>query len=272
MNPFGMSTITETVIGSELSQRDSQRPLLGRVVLVTGSSRGIGASIAREMATAGATVTVNYIRGADCAAEVVSEIERAGGRAYAEQADVSKLDEVCALFKRVHERHGRFDILVNNAGILRDRTFKKMVLEDWHEVINTNLTSVMNCCHLAVPLLLENGWGRIINISSFVGQLGNFGQANYAAAKAGILGFTKSLAIELARHNITVNAVCPGFVETEMWGSVPANVQEKILERIPMHRVARPEEIARGVRFLAVEGDYMTGQSLNINGGIYMGW
>jgi acetoacetyl-CoA reductase len=120
--------------------------------------------------------------------------------------------------------------------------------------------------------LLENGWGRIINISSFVGQMGNFGQANYSAAKAGILGFTKSLAIELARYNITVNAVCPGFVETEMWNSVPENIQEKILERIPMHRVAKPEEVARGVRFIAVEGDYMTGQSLNINGGIYMGW
>jgi acetoacetyl-CoA reductase len=130
----------------------------------------------------------------------------------------------------------------------------------------------MYCCHAAVPMLLESGWGRIINISSFVGQMGNFGQANYSAAKAGIIGFTKSLAIELARHNITVNAVCPGFVETEMWASVPENIQQKILERIPMHRVAKPEEIARGVRFFAVEGDYMTGQSLNINGGIYMGW
>ena len=163
-------------------------------------------------------------------------------------------------------------MLVNNAGILRDRTFKKMSIADWHEVIDTNLTSVMNCCHAAVPMLLENGWGRIVNISSFVGQMGNFGQANYSAAKAGLLGFTKSLAIELARSNITVNAVCPGFVETEMWNSVPPNIQEKILDRIPMHRVAKAEEIARGVRFLTVEGEYMTGQSLNINGGVYMGW
>jgi acetoacetyl-CoA reductase len=248
------------------------RPLLGRVAVVTGASRGIGAAIARELAAGGAHVIVNYVRGAEAAAGVVAQIEASGGVANAESGDVSKAEEVRELFERVNARCGRLDILVNNAGILRDRTFKKMSLDDWHEVINTNLTGVMNTCHFAVPSLLENGWGRIINISSFVGQLGNFGQANYSAAKAGILGFTKSLAIELARFNITVNAVCPGFVETEMWDSVPDTIREKILERIPMRRVARPQEIARGVRFFAVEGDYMTGQSLNINGGIYMGW
>jgi len=212
------------------------------------------------------------VRGAEAAAGVVAQIEAAGGSATAEQGDVSNYEEVDAMFGRIREKYGRLDVLINNAGILRDRTFRKMALKDWHEVIDTNLTSVMNTCHLAVPMLLENGWGRIINISSFVGQMGNFGQANYSAAKAGLLGFTKTLAIELARYNITVNAVCPGFVETEMWQSVPPNIQEKILERIPMHRVAKAEEIARGVRFLAVEGDYMTGQSLNINGGVYMGW
>jgi acetoacetyl-CoA reductase len=248
------------------------KPLLGRVAVVTGGSRGIGSSIARELGAAGATVVVNYVRGAEAAAGVVAQIEAAGGAASAEAGDVSKHEDVGAMFGRIKSRHGRLDILVNNAGILRDRTFKKMSIADWHAVIDTNLTSVMYCSHFAVPMLLENGWGRIINISSFVGQLGNFGQANYSAAKAGILGFTKSLAIELARYNITVNAVCPGFVETEMWSSVPPNIQEKILDRIPMHRVAKPEEIARGVRFFAVEGDYMTGQSLNINGGVYMGW
>ncbi len=248
------------------------KPLLGRVAVVTGGSRGIGSSIARELAAGGATVVVNYVRGAEAAAGVVAQIEAAGGSASAEAGDVSDYEQVGDMFARVKDRYGRLDVLVNNAGILRDRTFKKMSITDWHEVIDTNLTSVMNCCHLAVPMLLDNGWGRIINISSFVGQMGNFGQANYSAAKAGILGFTKSLAIELARFNITVNAVCPGFVETEMWKSVPQNIQEKILERIPMHRVAKPEEIARGVRFFAIEGDYMTGQSLNINGGIYMGW
>jgi NAD(P)-dependent dehydrogenase (short-subunit alcohol dehydrogenase family) len=248
------------------------KPLLGRVAVVTGASRGIGSSIARELAASGANVVVNYIKGAEAAAGVVAQIEAAGGSATTEAADVSKVDEVRGMFERIGQRYGRLDIVVNNAGILRDKTYRKMQITDWHEVIDTNLTSVMYCCHAAVPMLLENGWGRIINISSFVGQMGNFGQANYSAAKAGILGFTKTLAIELARHKITVNAVCPGFVETEMWNSVPPNIQEKILDRIPMHRVAKPEEIARGVRFFAVEGDYMTGQSLNINGGIYMGW
>ncbi len=248
------------------------QPLLGRIAVVTGGSRGIGSQIARELAASGATVIVNYVRGAEAAAGVVAQIEAAGGTASMEIGDVSKAEDVTAMFERIKAKYGRLDVLVNNAGILRDRTYKKMSMTDWHEVIDTNLTSVMYCCHEAVPMLLENGWGRIINISSFVGQMGNFGQANYAAAKAGILGFTKSLAIELARYNITVNAVCPGFVETEMWSSVPVNIQEKILDRIPMHRVAKPQEIARGVRFFAVEGDYMTGQSLNINGGIYMGW
>jgi len=248
------------------------QPLLGRVAVVTGGSRGIGAAIARELAASGAMVIVNYVRGADAAAGVVAQIEAAGGTAQAEAGDVSDFGQVGAMFARVKERHQRLDIVINNAGILRDRTFKKMTIGDWNEVISTNLGSVMNTCHAAVPMLLENGWGRIINISSFVGQMGNFGQANYSAAKAGILGFTKTLAIELARYNITVNAICPGFVETEMWQSVPPNIQEKILERIPMHRVAKAQEIARGVRFLAVEGDYMTGQSLNINGGVYMGW
>ena len=195
--------------------------MLGRVAVVTGSSRGIGAAIARELAASGATIVVNYVSGAEAAAGVVAQIEAAGGSAMAECGNVSNFEDVCAMFERVKAKTGRLDVVVNNAGILRDRTFKKMSIQDWHEVIDTNLTSVMNCCHCAVPLLLENGWGRIINISSFVGQMGNFGQANYSAAKAGILGFTKSLAIELARYNITVNAVCPGFVETEMWRSVP---------------------------------------------------
>src|SRR5580704_3563098 len=248
------------------------QPLLGRVAVVTGSSRGIGASIATELARAGAHVIVNYVRGADAAAGVVKAIEEEGFAASAEPGDVSRESDVRAMFERIGERLGRLDVLVNNAGILRDRTFKKMQMSDWDEVIATNLTSVMLCCHVAVPMLISNGWGRIVNISSFVGQMGNFGQANYSAAKAGIIGFTKTLAIELARNQITVNAVCPGFVETEMWKSVPENIQEKILERIPMHRVAKPQEIARGVRYLVVEADYMTGQSLNINGGIYMGW
>jgi acetoacetyl-CoA reductase len=246
--------------------------LSGKVALVTGSSRGIGAAIAAELARCGAYVVINYISSKDAADASVARCKDAGGDAHAEPADVSDAAEVAKMLERVAERHKHIDILVNNAGILRDRTFRKLTLDDWHSVIDTNLTSVMNTCHHVVPLMIENGGGRIVNVSSFVGQMGNFGQANYSAAKAGIIGFTKSLAIELARYDIMVNAVCPGFVNTEMWRSVPGNIQEQILDRIPMHRVAEPEEIARGVRFLVTEADYMTGQSLNINGGIYMGW
>lgn len=246
-------------------------PLTGRVALVTGSSRGIGRAIASELARAGAHTIVNYCNGRDAAVDAVESILDDGGAAYAEACDVSNAEAVEQMLARISARFGRLDILINNAGILRDRSFKKMALSDWHKVIDTNLTSVMNCCHYAVPMMLQNGWGRIVNVSSFVGQTGNFGQANYSAAKAGIIGFTKTLAIELAASNVTVNSVCPGFVETEMWSSIPPNVQEKILDRIPMRRVAQPEEVARAVRYLCTEGDYITGQSLNINGGIYMG-
>jgi acetoacetyl-CoA reductase len=248
-----------------------EKPLTGRVALVTGSSRGIGSAIGEELARAGAHVVINYCHGREAAGTVMDRIIETGGSACVEPGDVSIIEDVEQMIERINARFGRLDVLVNNAGILRDRSFKKLTLQDWHEVIDTNLTSVMNTCHCTVPGMLQNGWGRIVNISSFVGQMGNFGQANYAAAKAGIIGFTKSLAVELARSNITVNAVCPGFVATDMWQSVPPAVQEKILDRIPMHRVAKPEEIARGVGFLCTEADYMTGQSLNINGGIYMG-
>ena len=244
----------------------------GQIALVTGSSRGIGSAIAKELAAYGATIIVNYVRGKEAAEAVAGEIRSAGGKADTEAGDVSNFEDVQAMAERIKTKHGTIDILVNNAGILRDRTFRKMTMQDWHEVIGTNLSSVMNTCHVIVPMMVERKKGRVVNISSFVGQMGNFGQANYSAAKAGILGFTKTLAIELARTGITVNAVCPGFCETEMWESVPDNIKEKILERIPMHRVAKAQEIAAGVRFLVTEADYMTGQSLNINGGVYMGW
>ncbi len=246
--------------------------LTGKVALVTGSSRGIGAAIATELARCGAHVVINYVSRSDKATELQEEIIKDGGSASTKAADVSNWDDVHAMITGIKEEFGAIDILVNNAGILRDRTFKKMTMKDWHEVIDTNLTSVMNCCHSAMPLMIEKGSGRIVNISSFVGQQGNFGQSNYAAAKAGILGFTKSLALEYAKTGITVNAVCPGFVNTEMWQSVPDNIKEKIIERIPQRRVAEPVEIARVVRFLVTEADYMTGQSLSINGGLYMGW
>lgn len=246
------------------------RRLTGKVALVTGSSRGIGRAIAHELAACGATVVVNCVRGLEAADDAVREIESLGGHAVCEPADVSDLDAVSAMVQRVAERVGPVDVLVNNAGILRDRTFKKLTPKDWAEVIQTNLYSVFNCTYAVLPSMLERKWGRIVNISSFVGQTGNFGQTNYAAAKAGIIGFTKSLALETAKSGITVNAIAAGFTETEMWSSVPENVRAKILERIPMGRVGTPQEIAACVRFLVCEGSYITGQSLNPNGGIVM--
>src|SRR5450755_3149773 len=250
----------------------SPKPLLRRVALVTGGSRGLGAAIAKELADAGATAIVNYIHGADPATHVVEQIQAADGKAFAEQCNLANYDEVERMFGRISERCGRFDILVNNAAILRDHSFRKMTAQEWREVIDTDLTALMYTCHFAVPLLLANGWGRIINISSTTGQLVvTFGQANYAAAKAGIIGFSKALAVELARNNITVNVFAPGAMATEMWDTIPAEIKEKIYDKIPMHRACTPEEIARGVRFLAVEGAYITGHALNMNGGIYQG-
>jgi acetoacetyl-CoA reductase len=250
----------------------SPKPLWGRVALVTGGSRGLGAAIAKELADAGATTIVNYHHTADLATHVLEEIEAAGGKAFAEQCNVADYDEVERMFGRIKEQRGRLDILVNNAAIVRDHSFKKMTAQEWRDVIDTDLTALMYTCHFAVPMLLENGWGRIINISSTTGQLVvTFGQANYAAAKAGVIGFTKALAVELARSNITVNAVAIGAMATEMWDTVPDKIKEQIYEKIPMHRACTTEEAARGVRFLAVEGAYITGHALNMNGGLYQG-
>ena len=250
----------------------SPKPLLGRVALVTGGSRGLGAAIARELADAGAIAVLNYNKTDDAAAHVVAEIEAAGGTAFSEQCNVADYDEVEQMFARIKDKCGRLDVLVNNAAILRDHSFRKMTAQEWRDVIDTDLTALMYTCHFAVPMMLGGGWGRIINISSTTGQLVvTFGQANYAAAKAGIIGCTKALAIELARNNITVNVVAPGAMATEMWDTIPAEIKEKIYEKIPMHRACTPEEVARGVRFLATEGAYITGHALNMNGGIYQG-
>ena len=215
----------------------SPKPLLGRIALVTGGSRGLGAAIARELADSGATAVLNYHHGADPAAEVVAEIEAAGGSAFAEQCDVASYDEVERMFGRIKERWGRLDILVNNAAILRDHSFRKMTAQEWREVIDTDLTALMYTCHFAVPMLLANGWGRIINISSTTGQLVvTFGQANYAAAKAGIIGFSKALAVELARSNITVNVVAPGFITTDMTDVLNDKIKEGVKQFIPLKR------------------------------------
>lgn len=170
----------------------------------------------------------------------------------------------------VQEQWGRIDILVNNAGITKDKSMKKLTDDDWNDVLDTNLGSVYATCSEVLKIMMDQKYGRIINITSFVGQAGNFGQANYAASKGGIIAFTKTLALEMAKYNITVNAIAPGFTETEMLAQVPENIREQIIARVPMGRFGKPEEIARAVVFLAAEGDYITGQQINVNGGVYM--
>lgn len=245
------------------------KKLEGKIAVVTGGSRGIGAAIAKELGRQGATVVINYNHSHELAQAVVEEIKAMGSSSIALQADISDAEPTKVFIEKVLEKFGRLDILVNNAGITRDRTFKKMSFEEWHKVIDTNLSSAFNTCKIALPAMLEQKYGRIINISSVIGQAGGFGQSNYAAAKAGLIGFTKALALETARGGVTVNAICPGFIATEMVAEISETVQEAIIAQIPMKRLGKPEDVAKGVTFIC-ESEYMTGQSLNLNGGLYM--
>ncbi|HXU91879.1 MAG TPA: 3-oxoacyl-ACP reductase family protein [Methylomirabilota bacterium] len=242
----------------------------GRTAIVTGAARGIGRAIARRLAAEGARVAVNYKTSEQAAKDVVEEITAAGGQAFAIQADVCDVAASRGVVRRVLEVWGRLDILVNNAGITRDRSLRKLTDDDWLAVIENNLHSVYLCTTAAVPAMIEQGYGRIVNISSYVGQAGNFGQANYAASKGGIIAFTKTAAIELAKFNVTVNAIAPGFTRTDMLAKVAPEIQEQIKARIPMGRFGEPDEIAKVVVFIAADGDYITGQQINVNGGIYM--
>lgn len=242
----------------------------GQTAIVTGAGRGIGLSIARELAETGANIVVNYVTSAEAAQALGEEIRELGSQALVVQADVTDYDQVTAMIKQTIETFGKIDILVNNAGITRDRTLKNMSRNNWDEVINVNLGSVFNCTRQVLPFMLERKSGKIVNISSFVAQGGNVGQSNYAATKAGIIGFTKSVALEVSRHGITVNAVCPGFTETDMLMAVPENIRQRILDKIPMGRFGQPEEIAACVRYIVTEGDYMTAQAISINGGVYI--
>ncbi|MDT3761552.1 acetoacetyl-CoA reductase [Priestia filamentosa] len=244
--------------------------LKGKVAVVTGGSKGIGAAISKELAKNGVKVVVNYNSNKESAEEIVKQIEAEGGAAVAIGADVSYSEQAKRLIEETKEAFGQLDILVNNAGITRDRTFKKLGEEDWRKVIDVNLNSVYNTTSAALTYLLESEGGRVINISSIIGQAGGFGQTNYAAAKAGLLGFTKSLALELARTGVTVNSICPGFIETEMVMAMPENVREQVISKIPARRLGHSEEIARGVLYLCQDGAYITGQELSINGGLYM--
>ena len=249
---------------------ENLRSLQDIVAVVTGAGRGIGRAIAEELAAGGAKVVVNYRRSREQAQGLVERLVHTGTNAVAVRADVADADQAATLIDKTVTSFGRIDVLVNNAGITVDRTLKNLTIEDWEQVVQVNLNSCFYTVKAALPHFMQQRSGKIINISSFVGQAGNFGQTNYAAAKAGMIGFTKTAALELARYNVTVNAICPGFVETEMVGEVPEQVKETILKRIPLGRLGRPAEIARCVRFLAEDGDYITGQTININGGIYM--
>jgi len=242
----------------------------GKNALVTGGSRGIGRAIALQLARDGARVAFSYRTGEVEAQAVAKEITDLGKEVLMLRADVSNPKEARGLVAKVLERWGRLDILVNNAGITRDKSVRKLSDEEWTEVINTNLNSVYYCSSAAIKSMCDQQYGRIINISSFVGQSGNFGQANYSASKAGIIAFTKTAALELGKYNVTMNAIAPGFTLTEMLAKVPENVQEQLKARIPLGRFGRPEEVAKAVAFIAAEGDYITGQQININGGIYM--
>ncbi len=256
----------------------------GRVAIVTGGGRGIGKAIAIALAAEGARVAVNYNTSNSHAEEVVNEINAAwrdrsesqGGsdtsaeHAVAIKADVSKSDEARQLIRSVHERWGRLDVLVNNAGITRDKSIRKMTDDDWLEVIQTNLNAVFFCTTAAMQPMIEQKYGRIISISSMNGQTAAFGQANYGASKGGIISFTKTIALELAKFNITANAIAPGFTLTDMLSKVPEAVQDQIKSKIPLGRFGLPEEIAKAVIFLAADADYITGAQINVNGGAYM--
>ena len=241
------------------------------VVVVTGSARGIGRAIAEELGHEGAKVVVNYSKSKEAAEDLVAKLRQNGSpEAFAVQADVSDAAQAAKLIEETISRFGRIDVLVNNAGINIDRSMKNMSTEDWDKVIQSDLNGYFNTVKAALPYFMEQKSGKIINISSANGQIPSFGQANYCAAKAGIIGFTRTAALELARSNITVNAIAPGYIGTEMVQSIPEKQMQALLARVPLGRVGTPQEVARAVRYLIVDGDYYTGATLSINGGVFM--
>lgn len=245
--------------------------IAGRVALVTGGSGAIGSAICRALGAAGCRVVVHYGSRRESAERVVHEIVAAGGEAMALGADVTQEDEVAQLFARAREAFGRVDILVNNAGTLRDGLLVRMRREDWQRVLEVNLTGAFLCTREALWDMLRARWGRIVNVTSVVGEVGNVGQANYVAAKAGLIGFTRAVAREVASRNITVNAVAPGYVEAGLTAELSERQRETLLAQIPLRRTARPEDIAPAVVFLASEAAaYITGQVLNVDGGMVM--
>ena len=245
--------------------------LAEKTALVTGASRGIGRAVALELAKAGAKVAVNFAGNRKAAEEVVELITAGGGEAFLVQADVGDAAAANDMIKLVNERFGRIDILVNNAGITRDNLIMRMKEEDWDAVIHTNLKGIFNCTKAVSKLMMKQRYGRIVNMASVVGVMGNAGQSNYAAAKAGVIGFTKSMAKELASRNIHVNAVAPGFIATDMTADLPEAVKAEMLTQVPLQKLGNPEDVAAAVLFLVSPGaDYITGQVLHVDGGMVM--
>jgi len=245
--------------------------LEGKNALVTGASRGIGRAIALELARNGANVVVNYAGSKDKAEAVVNEIEALGRKAVAIQANVANSEEVTALVKDTIDQLGSIDILVNNAGINRDNLLMRMKEDEFDDVIETNLKGVFNCIKAVTRPMMRQRSGKIINLASVVAVAGNPGQVNYVAAKAGVIGMTKTVAKELASRNVHVNAVAPGYIATDMTDELPDNIKEQMLDLIPVNRLGEPEDVAKVVRFLASEdSDYMTGQTIHVDGGMVM--
>src|SRR5437016_8305398 len=245
--------------------------LKGRTALVTGASRGIGRAVALALAEEGADIAVNYVSSETAAKDVAEQIRTLGRRAVLAQADVADFPDTFRMAQEILKEFGHLDILVNNAGISSDKTFVKMDHASWRKVLAINLDGVFNCTKVFVDQMLRQEWGRVVNITSVIGQIGNFGQANYAASKAGVAAFTKSLAKELAGKGVTVNAVAPGFIETDMVPGDPEKVREKLLSQIPLKRFGTVEEVGRAVGYIvSSDGDYITGAELSINGGLLM--
>lgn len=244
--------------------------MLSRVAFVTGGSRGIGREIALTLCRAGFAVVVASPE-LERNEEVAERIRECSGQALTLNLDLMSIDSIRAAFEETGKQYGRLDVLVNNAGITKDALAPRMKAEDWQKVLQVDLNGAFYCIQKALPFMIEQRWGRIINIASVVGEMGNAGQANYSAAKAGLIGLTKSLAHELAEHDITVNAVAPGYIDTDMTAGLPAEAKQKLQSLIPLRRLGQPRDIASAVRFLASDdASYITGHVLDVNGGMHM--
>jgi acetoacetyl-CoA reductase len=258
------------VVQQSATDSSGARLFSGRVAIVTGGTRGIGAAITRELAALGAHVAAGYHRDAESAVQLHDELTAQGASVSVQQGNVGVADDCRRVVDEVLLSHGQVDFLINNAGITVDKTVRKMSVEDWHAVMQINVSGAFYMVKAVLDHMLERGSGRIVNLSSVIGQTGNIGQANYAASKAALVGFTQSLALETARKGITVNCVAPGFIATEMVAAIPQAILDGIIDKVPMHRLGRPEEVARVVRFLLEDdSSYITGALYTVNGGMF---